>query len=979
VLSSVSRLMTSVFGSRNQRLLKRYGSFVAEANALEASLTSLPDDALKAKTAELKQRYAETEDLEALLPEAFALVREAARRTLGMRHFDVQLIGGIALHQGKIAEMRTGEGKTLVATLAAYLNALSGRGVHIVTVNEYLAQRDAEWMGPIYRFLGLAVGVIKSNQSPDEKRQAYAADVTYGTNNEFGFDYLRDNLAFRPEEQVQRTLNYAIVDEVDSILVDEARTPLIISGRAEESTELYTRINQLIPSLKLHQPPPGKANDEIEASQVELLGVNGKSLGNMSIGAALAKAKEGGHHLIEVDADAKPSRCQLFVPGDYTIDEKTKQAHLTEEGHEYVEKLLLKAGLLAAGESLYDPGNIRLMHHLTAALRAHGLFKREVDYIIRDDEVIIVDEFTGRTMVGRRWSDGLHQAIEAKEGVRVREENQTVASITFQNYFRMYKKLAGMTGTADTEAYEFQQIYNLEVVVIPTHKPMVRDDAPDLVYLSQEDKFNAIIEDIDDCHRRGQPVLVGTTSIETSEFLSDLLHKHKVPHQVLNAKYHEREAEIIMQAGRPGTVTIATNMAGRGTDIVLGGNLAAERTKLTQPTDADVAALEADWRERHAKVIEMGGLHIVGTERHESRRIDNQLRGRSGRQGDPGSSRFYLSLEDNLMRIFGDPERIKRMLSRAGMKPGEVIESKLLSRQIERAQRKVEAHNFDIRKQLLEYDDVANDQRKVVYQQRADLMDATDISDAIRAIRAEVVDATVSEYVAPQSVEEVWDKPALTKALDNEFGLKFDVAALLERDHSIDESRLRGLIVEAAEEAYARKMAEIGPEVMHELEKGIMLRQLDSHWKEHIAALDYLRQGIHLRGYAQRNPKQEYKREAFEMFSALLDRVKRETIVILSKIQIRRPEDVAAVEPAAPDPSTLRFQHAAAPSLVAPPPDSVPPAGFGGARSGQPSPRPPPEAEPVQTYVREQPKVGRNEPCPCGSGKKYKQCHGRLT
>jgi preprotein translocase subunit SecA len=979
VLSSVSRLMTSVFGSRNQRLLKRYGSFVAEANALEASLTSLPDDALKAKTAELKQRYAETEDLEALLPEAFALVREAARRTLGMRHFDVQLIGGIALHQGKIAEMRTGEGKTLVATLAAYLNALSGRGVHIVTVNEYLAQRDAEWMGPIYRFLGLAVGVIKSNQSPDEKRQAYAADVTYGTNNEFGFDYLRDNLAFRPEEQVQRTLNYAIVDEVDSILVDEARTPLIISGRAEESTELYTRINQLIPSLKLHQPPPGKANDEIEASQVELLGVNGKSLGNMSIGAALAKAKEGGHHLIEVDADAKPSRCQLFVPGDYTIDEKTKQAHLTEEGHEYVEKLLLKAGLLAAGESLYDPGNIRLMHHLTAALRAHGLFKREVDYIIRDGEVIIVDEFTGRTMVGRRWSDGLHQAIEAKEGVRVREENQTVASITFQNYFRMYKKLAGMTGTADTEAYEFQQIYNLEVVVIPTHKPMVRDDAPDLVYLSQEDKFNAIIEDIDDCHRRGQPVLVGTTSIETSEFLSDLLHKHKVPHQVLNAKYHEREAEIIMQAGRPGTVTIATNMAGRGTDIVLGGNLAGERTKLTQPTDADIGALEADWRERHAKVIEMGGLHIVGTERHESRRIDNQLRGRSGRQGDPGSSRFYLSLEDNLMRIFGDPERIKRMLSRAGMKPGEVIESKLLSRQIERAQRKVEAHNFDIRKQLLEYDDVANDQRKVVYQQRADLMDATDISDAIRAIRAEVVDATVSEYVAPQSVEEVWDKPALTKALDNEFGLKFDVAALLERDHSIDESRLRGLIVEAAEQAYARKMAEIGPEVMHELEKGIMLRQLDSHWKEHIAALDYLRQGIHLRGYAQRNPKQEYKREAFEMFSALLDRVKRETIVILSKIQIRRPEDVAAVEPAAPDPSTLRFQHAAAPSLVAPPPDSAPPAGFGGAPSGQPSPRPPPEAEPVQTYVREQPKVGRNEPCPCGSGKKYKQCHGRLT
>jgi preprotein translocase subunit SecA len=978
VLTSVSRFMTSVFGSRNQRLLKRYASSVVAANELESSLSGLSDEALRAKTAELKARYAETEDLEALLPEAFALVREAAKRTLGMRHFDVQLIGGIALHQGKIAEMRTGEGKTLVATAAVYLNALAGKGVHIVTVNEYLAQRDADWMGPVYRFLGLTVGVIKSNQPPDEKRAAYAADVTYGTNNEFGFDYLRDNLAFRPEEQVQRSLHYAIVDEVDSILIDEARTPLIISGRAEESTELYLRINQLIPSLKRHDPPPGKANDEIEATQVELLALNGKSLGKMSIDAALAKAKEGGHHLIEVDADAKPSRCQLFVPGDYTIDEKTKQAHLTEEGHEYVEKLLLKAGLLTAGESLYDPGNIRLMHHLTAALRAHGLFKREVDYIVRDGEVIIVDEFTGRTMVGRRWSDGLHQAIEAKEGVRVREENQTVASITFQNYFRMYKKLAGMTGTADTEAYEFQQIYNLEVVVIPTHKPMIRDDAPDLVYLSAEDKFNAIIEDIGDCHTRGQPVLVGTTSIETSEFLSGLLKKHKIPHQVLNAKYHEREAEIIMEAGWPGTVTIATNMAGRGTDIKLGGNLEAERAKLESPTEADLAALEEDWRQRHAKVLENGGLHIVGTERHESRRIDNQLRGRSGRQGDPGSSRFYLSLEDNLMRIFGDPERIKRMLSRAGMKPGEVIESKLLSRQIERAQRKVEAHNFDIRKQLLEYDDVANDQRKVVYQQRADLMEASDISDAIRAIRAEVVDATVSEYVAPQSVEEVWDKVGLTKALQNEFGLEFDVTALLERDHTIDEVKLRGLVVKAAEEAYAHKMAEIGPEIMRELEKGIMLRQLDSHWKEHIAALDYLRQGIHLRGYAQRNPKQEYKREAFEMFSSMLDRVKRETIGILSKIQIRRPEDVAAVEPAAPDPSTLRFQHAEAPSLVAPPPAAPPPPpGFGPAPAGQPLPAP--DAEPVQTYVREQPKVGRNEPCPCGSGKKYKQCHGRLT
>ena len=976
MLSSVSTFMTGVFGSRNQRLLKRYGGLVAAANAHEAELTALSDDALRAKTGELRERYTATEDLEALLPQAFALVREAARRTLGMRHFDVQLIGGIALHQGKIAEMRTGEGKTLVATLAAYLNALTGRGVHVVTVNEYLAQRDADWMGPIYRFLGLEVGVIKSNQPTEEKRRAYAADVTYGTNNEFGFDYLRDNLAFRPEERVQRTLSYAIVDEVDSILIDEARTPLIISGRSEESTELYVRINQLIPSLKIHKPPPGKANEEIEATQVELLGVTGNSLGRMSIGEALAKAKEGGHHLIEVDAQAKPSQCQLFVPGDFTIDEKAKQAHLTEEGHEYVEQLLAKAGLLAAGESLYDPANIRLMHHLTAALRAHGLFKREVDYIVKDGEVIIVDEFTGRTMIGRRWSDGLHQAVEAKEGVHVKEENQTVASITFQNYFRMYRKLAGMTGTADTEAYEFQQIYGLEVVVIPTHKPMIRDDAPDLVYLSAEDKFNAIIEDITDCHQRGQPVLVGTTSIETSEFLSGLLKKHKVAHQVLNAKYHEREAEIIMEAGRPGTVTIATNMAGRGTDIKLGGNLDAERIKLQSPTDAEVAALEADWRQRHAKVLEMGGLHIVGTERHESRRIDNQLRGRSGRQGDPGSSRFYLSLEDNLMRIFGDPERIKRMLSRAGMKPGEAIESKLLSRQIERAQRKVEAHNFDIRKQLLEYDDVANDQRRVVYQQRQELMEASDIADAVRAIRAEVVNGVISEHIAPQSVEEVWDKDGLSKAIEREFGVRYDVSTVLERDHSIDENRLRALIVEAVSQDYERKSTEIGSKVMHELEKGIMLRQLDSHWKEHIAALDYLRQGIHLRGYAQRNPKQEYKREAFEMFSAMLERVKHDTISILSKIQIRRPEDVQAVEPAAPDPSTLRFQHAAAPSLVAPVP---PQPAHGAAPAGSALRSPPVEAEPVTPYVREQPKVGRNEPCPCGSGKKFKQCHGRLS
>jgi preprotein translocase subunit SecA len=976
VLSTVSNFMVGVFGSRNQRLLKRYGTLVAAANALEAGLQSLDDDALRAKTAELKQRYTESPDLDALLPEAFALVREASRRTLGMRHFDVQLIGGITLHQGKIAEMRTGEGKTLVATLNAYLNALTGKGVHVVTVNEYLAQRDADWMGPIYRFLGLTVGVIKSNQATDEKRAAYAADITYGTNNEFGFDYLRDNLAFRPEDRVQRTLNYAIVDEVDSILIDEARTPLIISGRSEESTELYVRINQLIPSLKIHKPPAGKANDEIESTQVELIGVTGNSLGTMSTGAALAKAKEGGHHLIEFEPEAKPPKAQLFVPGHYSIDEKSKQAHLTEEGHEYVERLLLKAGLLSEGESLYDPANIRLMHHLTAALRAHGLFKREVDYIVKDGEVIIVDEFTGRTMIGRRWSDGLHQAVEAKEGVRVKEENQTVASITFQNYFRMYKKLAGMTGTADTEAYEFQQIYGLEVVVIPTHMPMIRDDAPDLVYLTQKDKFDAIIEDIKDCNTRGQPVLVGTTSIETSEFLSGLLKKQKIPHQVLNAKFHEREAEIIMQAGRPGTVTIATNMAGRGTDIKLGGNLEAERAKLSASADAEVAALEEDWKQRHAKVIEMGGLHIVGTERHESRRIDNQLRGRSGRQGDPGSSRFYLSLEDNLMRIFGDPERIKRMLSRAGMKAGEAIESKLLSRQIERAQRKVEAHNFDIRKQLLEYDDVANDQRRVVYQQRSELMEASDIADAIRAIRAEVVNAAISEHVPPESVEEDWNKEGLTKALDREFAVRMDIASLLERDHTIDEKKLRELVVAEVSQAYEKKLAEIGPQVMHEVEKQIMLRQLDSHWKEHIAALDYLRQGIHLRGYAQRNPKQEYKREAFEMFSSMLERVKHDTISILSKIQIRRPEDVQAVEPAAPDPRTLKFQHAAAPSLTQAPPEPPRPSA---PQPLDPRMRPAPAPEPVAPYVRDAPKVGRNDPCPCGSGKKFKQCHGRLS
>ena len=962
--------MPNLFGSRNQRLLKNYGRFVTKANALEVGFQSLDDDALKAKTSEFKARLEQENDLDSLLPEAFAVVREASVRTLGMRHFDVQLVGGVALHQGKIAEMRTGEGKTLVATLAAYLNALPGKGVHIVTVNDYLAQRDANWMGPIFEFLGMNVGVVKAGQTQEEKKEAYTADITYGTNNEFGFDYLRDNLSFRLEDRVQRELAYAIVDEVDSILIDEARTPLIISGRSEESTELYGRINRLIPSLKLHSPPAGKANEDIEATRVSVEGLSGEDLGEMAIEEALTLARRESYHLIEVEPEAKPSKCQLIKPGDYAVDEKSKQAHLTEEGHDRAGPLLTKAGVLKAGESLYDASNIRLLHHLNAALRAHALFNKDVEYVVQDGEVVIVDEFTGRTMPGRRWSDGLHQAVEAKEGVRVKEENQTVASITFQNYFRLYGKLAGMTGTADTEAYEFQQIYNLEVTVIPTHEEMIRDDAPDLVYLTQKDKFDAIIEDVEDCHERGQPVLVGTTSIEASESLSGLLKKEEISHQVLNAKYHEQEAEIIVQAGRPGTVTIATNMAGRGTDIVLGGNLEAELSKHKDGSEEDREKVRADWEVRNKKVIEEGGLHIVGTERHESRRIDNQLRGRSGRQGDPGSSRFYLSMEDNLMRIFGDPERTKRLLSRAGMQKGEAIESRMLSRQIERAQRKVEAHNFDIRKQLLEYDDVANDQRRVIYQRRADLMDAEDISEEIKEMRGDVVAAVMSEYIPPESVEEVWDKEGLTLALEREFGIHIAVGSLLEGDHALDEAGLSEEIVSRIEAAYDEKAKEVGAQPIRELEKAIMLRQLDTHWKEHIGSLDYLRQWIHLRAYAQRKPAQEYKREAFDMFSDMLDRMDHDTIAILSKVQIRRQEEVGALEPRASDASKLSFQHAAAPDLAAAAPQAIPP----GAR-----PAPAPRSEPISPYTREQPKVGRNQLCPCGSSKKYKHCHGRLN
>ncbi|MDY0064925.1 MAG: preprotein translocase subunit SecA [Steroidobacteraceae bacterium] len=905
---------TQLFGSRNQRLLNGYSKKVSRINALEESFLALSDEQLRNKTAEFRERLAAGVQLDELLPEAFAAVREAARRTLGLRHFDVQLIGGMTLHEGKIAEMRTGEGKTLVATLPAYLNALPGKGVHVVTVNEYLAQRDADWMSPVYRFLGLTVGVIKSGQAPAEKRAAYACDITYGTNNEFGFDYLRDNLAFRIEDRAQRGLEFAIVDEVDSILIDEARTPLIISGPAEESTELYVRINQLAPRLKRQESEEGE--------------------------------------------------------GDYWADEKTRQVHLSDAGHERAEELIVESGLLQPGESLYDAANIRLMHHLNAALRAHALYHRDVEYIVRNGEVIIVDEFTGRTMPGRRWSDGLHQAIEAKEGVRVREENQTVASITFQNYFRMYSKLSGMTGTADTEAFEFQSIYGLEVVVIPTHRPMIRKDHPDYVYLTAKDKFDAIIEDIRECVARGQPTLVGTTSIETSEYLSGLLQKEKIPHEVLNAKQHEREAAIVAQAGRPGAVTIATNMAGRGTDIVLGGNLEAE---LAQIDPADEAARERareEWRKRHAQVIEAGGLHIIGTERHESRRIDNQLRGRSGRQGDPGSSRFFLSIEDNLMRIFGDPQRTKRWLQTAGMKEGEVIESRMLSRQIERAQRKVEAHNFDARKNLLEYDDVANDQRKVIYQQRSELMAAEDVGDAITGIRREVVNNIIDRFVPPKSPEAMWDVQGLAEAIERDFAVAIDPKAWLQADSDLAEDGLRERIVAEIDRAYQAKVELYGAPVVRHLEKAIMLQQLDSHWREHLAAMDYLRQGIHLRSYAQKNPKQEYKREAFELFTTLLDRIKHDTVSMLSRMQLRTQAEIDAEEEERQRrlARAMQFQHAA--------PEQITGSTEGPVAQPQAQRQAP---QPIAQVVRDTRKVGRNEPCPCGSGRKYKHCHGALA
>ena len=895
----MANFLTNLFGSRNQRILKRLSKNVDAINKYEISIQALNDNELRAKTKEFRKRLKNDETLDDLLVEAFAVVREASLRTLNMRPFDVQLIGGMVLHQGDIAEMRTGEGKTLVATLPAYLNALDQNGVHIVTVNEYLAKRDSEWMRPIYEFLDLTVGVTTSGQTHDEKKVAYQADITYTTNNELGFDYLRDNLAFSRDDKVQRELNFAIVDEVDSILIDEARTPLIISGPVDENIDLYRKINKLIPKL----------NSE------------------------------------EEDQD-----------GDYSKDEKSKQIYITESGHQHVEELMIKSGLLQENESLYDAGNIRLLHHLNAAIRAHVMFNRDVDYIVKDGEVVIVDEFTGRTMPGRRWSDGLHQAVEAKENVSVKQENQTVASITFQNYFRLYNNLSGMTGTADTEAYEFQSIYGLEVIVIPTHKTMIRDDYSDLVYLTEDGKFEAIIKDIVECRDRNQPTLVGTTSIETSELLSNKLKKKNIRHEVLNAKQHEREAIIVQQAGRPGAITIATNMAGRGTDIVLGGNLEAE----LESKEGSSEEINVKWKKRQQQVIEAGGLHIIGTERHESRRIDNQLRGRSGRQGDPGSSRFYLSMEDNLMRIFGDPDRTKSLLSRAGMQEGEAIESKLLSRQIEKAQRKVESHNFDIRKNLLEYDDVSNDQRKVVYHQRNELMNADEVSESIKTIREEVIEITVDRFIQEDIHEENWDPQGLMSTLEKEFLLPLKIPQWIKDDPTLNAETIRERCIEKIQLASEEKEEAVGSNLMRMVEKEIMLKQLDLHWKEHLAAMDYLRQGIGLRGYAQKNPKQEYKREAFIMFSEMLDQVKHDTISMLSRIRIQSEQDIARMEEQRRAEQSMEFNHPEnIDSINSDKQDSL-------------------DKKGSLPFVRKDKKIGRNDPCPCNSGKKFKQCHGRL-
>lgn len=905
----LGKLVKLVVGSRNDRLVKKKKKLVKKINALASEYENLTDEALKAKTQEFRDRLAQGEQLDNLIPEAFSAVREASSRVFNMRHFDVQLIGGMMLHDGKIAEMKTGEGKTLMATLAAYLNALPGKGVHVVTVNDYLAKRDSEWMGRLYAFLGLTTGVIVSQLEHSARRDAYAADITYGTNNEFGFDYLRDNMAFSLDQKVQRELSFAIVDEVDSILIDEARTPLIISGPTEESTEIYIKANAVIPLLTLQE------------------------------------------------SDDKP--------GDYTIDEKTRQVYLTEAGHERVEELMLQHRLMLEGTSLYDASNIRLMHYLSASLRGHALFKKDVDYIVADNEVIIVDEFTGRIMPGRRWSEGLHQAIEAKENVPINNENQTLASITFQNYFRLYEKLSGMTGTADTEAFELNKIYGLEVVVIPTHRPLVRKDLGDLVYLTTDEKYNAVSLDIKDCVSRGQPVLVGTTSIENSERLSNLLNKHGIKHEVLNAKQHEREAHIIEQAGMPGAVTIATNMAGRGTDIVLGGNLEAEYKLLGEgASQAEKDSAKAKWQDRHDQVLASGGLHVIGSERHESRRIDNQLRGRSGRQGDPGSTRFYLSLQDDLMRIFAS-DRVAALMKKLGMGDGEAIEHPWVTRSIENAQRKVEGRNFDIRKEILAYDDVANDQRKVIYGQRNELMAATEISEIITAIREDVVNNVINQYIPAKTMVEQWDIAGLEEHIQHEFNLEIPVQKMLDEDHSLQEYSLRTRIIEILEQNHKDKEIKITADVLRHFEKSIMLQVLDTSWKEHLAAMDYLRQGIHFRGYAQKDPKQEYKREAFEMFTNLLEHIKYEVVSVLFKVQVRQEEDVQALDEQMQTPKEMHFEHAEAPSF-----DDFDDQKAQIIESEQTSNDIP--------FVRQGDKIGRNDPCTCGSGKKFKQCHGKL-
>ena len=906
----ITKLLTKVIGSRNDRTLRRLRTIVKEINNYEPTFEALSDEELKAKTVEFRERLDKGESLDQLLPEAFATVREASKRVYGMRHFDVQMIGGMVLNAGQIAEMRTGEGKTLTATLPAYLNALPSKGVHVVTVNDYLAKRDAETNRPLFEFLGMTVGVNVPNMAPPEKKEAYQADILYGTNNEFGFDYLRDNMAFRAEDRVQRERFFAVVDEVDSILIDEARTPLIISGPAEDSSDLYTRINTLIPHLE---------RQDKEDSE-------------------------------EYRGD-----------GHYTMDEKSKQVHLTETGQEFVEELMVKNELMEEGDTLYSPTNISLLHHVNAALRAHVLFEKDVDYIVTEEgEVVIVDEHTGRTMPGRRWSEGLHQAVEAKEGVKIQNENQTLASITFQNFFRLYEKLSGMTGTADTEAFEFQSIYGLETVVIPTNKPMVRNDMPDVVYRTEEDKFNAIIEDIKDRVAAGQPSLVGTVSIEKSELLSNALKKAKIKHNVLNAKFHEMEAEIVAQAGMPSAVTIATNMAGRGTDIVLGGSWQAQLEKIDSPTKEQIDKIKADWRIIHDKVLESGGLHIIGTERHESRRIDNQLRGRSGRQGDAGSSRLYLSMEDSLLRIFTS-DRMAGLIQ-SGMDEGEAIESKMLSRSIEKAQRKVEGRNFDIRKQLLEYDDVANDQRKVVYELRDELMSSDDISKMIEHNREDVLASVIDEYIAPQSLEDMWDIAGLQDRLKYDFDLDFNIQGWLDEDDKLYEEALRERILGMAVDFYKQKEEVVGAQVLRNFEKSVMLQTLDGLWKEHLAAMDHLRQGIHLRGYAQKNPKQEYKRESFELFEGLLDALKTDVVTILSKVRVQQQEEVEKMEAqrqaqAEEAARRAQAQHATAENQL----------GDNEADAASP-----------QTVVRDERKVGRNEPCPCGSGKKYKQCHGKI-